>query len=629
MLRRTQVLATDDRALLVNLLAPPEQGFQLERAVGTTFTLQLESLLRIPLAIVGAEWSASADRLGVMAAVRSSADRIDLFCQAGLVGVPRAPNPLLALLESLVHPVRRPSPGRHFHPKIWLVSFLNDSGERRFRFLCGSRNLTADRSWDVVISLDGVQTKRRNPVNSPLSDFVASLPGRAPTSLPLERVAGIEALAEHARFAEWEPPAGATPNDWLKFHVFGAVQSGAPNFDGVRRVIISPFLDEQGVDLVWPEGSECTIVSRAESFAALSDKYREQLVSDFGGSLLVLDDGAAVPDEDDADIGPRWSMRGLHAKAYIVERNKQAHVFIGSANATGAGFSGNDELLVEIVGRPALMGVRATMADTVGGLSKLLIPYDGAGSETDTDLTLQWQVDQAIIDLAELEYCAIANPAEDSWTERVSIVGRFPELPENASLSIRLITGPDERSIEPTGGLDDPEWAGLQAEDVTSLLVLRLEAGPKTNRVVATCVVVADLIGEPADRLDRLLAKQVGTTDAFLRHLMILVQLGQGDGSFAEAFSEAEFGATSDEATEEGSVGATDRRSTRSWRTHAGVLESLIAILSDHPQTIDEIDRLVTRLQATEQGQSLLPPNWNEIWPQVIKARQQLGRRRP
>ena len=39
------MLRTDERTLLVDLLTPPEGGFRLERAVGTTFTMQLESLL--------------------------------------------------------------------------------------------------------------------------------------------------------------------------------------------------------------------------------------------------------------------------------------------------------------------------------------------------------------------------------------------------------------------------------------------------------------------------------------------------------------------------------------------------------------------------------------------------------
>ena len=99
------MLRTDERALLVDLLTPPTPDHRLEQAVGTTFTMQLDSLLRIPLAVFGAEWTAASDPLGVMQAVRKCADRIDVFCQAGMLHVPAHPNPLLGLLEAVVHQV--------------------------------------------------------------------------------------------------------------------------------------------------------------------------------------------------------------------------------------------------------------------------------------------------------------------------------------------------------------------------------------------------------------------------------------------------------------------------------------------------------------------------------------------
>ena len=113
------MLRTDERALLVDLLTPPAPGYRLEHAVGTTFTMQLESLLRVPLAVVGAEMHDEVDPLGVMGPVRSSADRIDVFCQAGMLSVPSVGNALLAFLEPIVHQVRCPRPGALFHPKVW------------------------------------------------------------------------------------------------------------------------------------------------------------------------------------------------------------------------------------------------------------------------------------------------------------------------------------------------------------------------------------------------------------------------------------------------------------------------------------------------------------------------------
>src|SRR4051794_19921389 len=105
------MLSPEDRTLLVDLLAPPEGGFRLERAVGTTFTLHLTALMPVPLGLAGADLSSSTDPLSLLQAIRNYSNRIDIFCQAGNVAVPAQRNDLLAFLEPMVHQVKAPAPG--------------------------------------------------------------------------------------------------------------------------------------------------------------------------------------------------------------------------------------------------------------------------------------------------------------------------------------------------------------------------------------------------------------------------------------------------------------------------------------------------------------------------------------
>jgi hypothetical protein len=117
----------------------------------------LESALVVPLAFAGQVLRESSDPVAVMEAIRGCADRVDVFCQAGQVTVPQQGVDLLAFLEPVVHLVRRPRPGRLFHPKLWALHFRDDTaGIDHARLLVLSRNLTADRtSWDVCLRLDG------------------------------------------------------------------------------------------------------------------------------------------------------------------------------------------------------------------------------------------------------------------------------------------------------------------------------------------------------------------------------------------------------------------------------------------------------------------------------------------
>jgi len=122
------VLAPDSRELLLDALRPPA-GCSLDRAVATTFTLDLETALTVPLAFAGFRLDEQPDPIEIMQSLRGMSDRIDIFCQAGAIGAGKWPSDLLALLEEVVHEVKRPRPGHIFHPKTWVLRFRDESEE--------------------------------------------------------------------------------------------------------------------------------------------------------------------------------------------------------------------------------------------------------------------------------------------------------------------------------------------------------------------------------------------------------------------------------------------------------------------------------------------------------------------
>ena len=171
-----------ERQLLLEALRPP-QGHCFDRAVGTTFSLEPTALLAVPLALAafdaGSEERAPHDdSLALLEAVRRNAGRVSLFCQAGRIAVPAKYRSLLTYLERSVVEVTPPRPDFVFHPKVWLVRYSGADDAVTYRLLCLTRNLTFDRSWDTVLTLEGPLAKRTNAfaVNHPLGDFVAALP---------------------------------------------------------------------------------------------------------------------------------------------------------------------------------------------------------------------------------------------------------------------------------------------------------------------------------------------------------------------------------------------------------------------------------------------------------------------
>jgi len=608
--RRTAVLSPDERTLLVDLLAPPGGGYHLEWAVATTFTLDLTALLPVPLGFAGADLSRAADPLSLLQAARNYSDRIDVFCQAGHVAVPTKNNDLLAFLEPMVHQVRAPRPGHLFHPKLWALRYANRAGHERLRLVVGSRNLTHDRAWDVVVSLEGTRRSRRSAVNRPLADFLASLVARVPAGVSPARSAGVAALADAFRYAEWERPDSAIAGeDWLAFHVFGTGRATPPNLDGYRRLVISPFLNEGGLDRVWPDGSgECVMVSRAEELNAIGDRWHGALAQ---CDLQVFDETAAIPDTDSEETGLRWSLSGLHAKLYVTERNKQAHVFIGSANATDAAWGGNDEILIEIVARVAACGVQATLGTDKprgAGLSALLLPHTlGAAIPASEDEELRWKLENALRDLASHTFTAVVEEGDEGGprllvtSDDVLHIGLG--LPEETTLSVELMTLAGQAHRPSFGARLEHRWQLSRIEDITPFLILRLAAGSGAARVDVSSVVVARLIGDPVDRLDRVLARRIGTPEEFLRFLLLLLQLGAQESWLPEGSGLGIFSSFADAG------GA------------SGLLEAIVTALAVTPAAIDDIERLAARLSATEQGRLVLPDGWNEFWQPVVEAR--------
>jgi len=113
---------------------------------------------------------------------------------------------LLAFLEPVVHTIA-PPPGHLFHPKVWIARYRSSEAHEpdRYRFVCGSRNLTNDRAWDAVVSLEGVGSNRNHARNAPIADFISSLPDRAQHSHP-SRAEAVFALADDVRTVVWDLP---------------------------------------------------------------------------------------------------------------------------------------------------------------------------------------------------------------------------------------------------------------------------------------------------------------------------------------------------------------------------------------------------------------------------------------
>jgi len=592
------MLEPQSRAALTDMLHPPS-GFSLSHAVATTFTLDLDTALTIPLSFAAHRVTADEDPIGILGAVRRAAAKVDIFAQAGQVSIKVPPSALVAFLEPMVHPVEVKR--GIFHPKVWFLEYERGE-ERAYRFVCASRNLTADRSWDVVISLDGAPASSRErtaarEVNTPLVRLLRALPGLAVSPLPPQRRARIEALAASIRDVVWNPPSDMHD---LQFHVWGVGERPQLEFWGIRGLFISPFLTDAGlIELKKGAYHEAYLVSRGTSIDGLAPATFDAKLR----QVYVLDGAADFAEEDNAEQAQRSTFSGLHAKTYVFDRQDGAHVFLGSLNATEPALQENVEVMVETVGKVNQFGV----AKTLEGLKEFLeeFEYTGGVEETDSEKADR-DLSVALRRIAAMRLHARVTGGESYelhfWREG------DVRLPPEVELTWHPITRTGLVIPNLPGRADDPSIIGdLGLTDITPFVIVTARDA-RGDRFAQRTVVLAELHDDPADRRDAVIAAHLTDRAAFMRFLMLLLEVG------GFTFPSADGGGAWRQ------LSATDA-------SGAGLFEALMRAVGPDRTGLEDVQRVIEYMGRQPDGTSVLPEGFEALWASVWAAQQSVKRK--
>jgi hypothetical protein len=619
------MLAPADRRLLLDVLCPPE-GYTLDHGVGTTYTLDLLALLRVPLAATALPWSGSGggpvdNPFALLTALRRNAERISLFCHAGATKVPANHIPLLVFLENSVHHVTPPTPGGLFHPKCWLLRFAPEYDDEpvRYRLLVLSRNLTFDRSWDVALSLDGelLGRQRRNSPNRPLAEFFAALPAMAQAAghdLPTKARERIDLLTSEVRRVEWSLPEAF---DDIAFHPIG--HDGKPYWpvaDLHRLMVISPFVEARAIERLATEvRAEFSLIGRFDELAKLDAATIEGLdevdVFDDVSSLLDVDDDADDANVATAEDSDCPELSGLHAKIFVGERFRHAAVYIGSANATEAAFQRNVEFLVELDGWRTHHGTKAVR--TLLQDANLLTPFK-LGAEPaseDPSEALQRTLERTAHALAAGALRARVEPAGEGRWRTVLLATRTVDL-RGLRLHARPLSQHTPQAVD-LGADPAAAFAPTGLSSVTPFFALRLtarvEGGGEQHLDTA---VRLPLDGAPGGRAEAVTAELLSDTDRLLRFILLLLA---DDGDSDRMLAELERLLT------EPAVGG--RAGASAGTGGLPLLEPMLRALHRAPERLEEIDRLLADMRtAGASTDRLLPPELEELWATITTVRE-------
>ena len=576
---------------LTEQLAPPP-GFELVHAVGTTFTLDLETALGVPLSFASQRITAADGELGIFEALRRATEKVDIFAQAGALSA-GTQSKLVAYLELMVHPVNHA--GGLFHPKVWFLEYGRED-ERAYRFLCASRNLTSDRSWDVLVRLDGEvprgrQFRSTRQKNAPLVMLLRALPELAVHPLEQDRRARLDALAERISGVTWENPSGL---ELLNFHVFGLQMPAKPNLEGSHALVISPFVSKQQLaNLLAGISGNTVLLSRPETLDQLDPSCFDGRIS-----TKVLDEMAVEDAVHDEGVE---RLVGLHAKVVILDYFHGSRIFVGSSNATVPGWSTNVEVMIELKGSRNAVGSVAVL-DAMG---ELVEDYPTAGGEpADPSEDVRWMLDELLMDLAGLRLTVeVAGPGPYNLRVRSDdpvpssreagksvVVVRWRPLGHNAEYDVSELA--DEMGAE---------VMHVPLVDVTPFIefIARHPDGT-TRRTLA----LAQLKGDPQERRQAIIAEQLTDRKAFVHLLSLMLELASygsgGDWLFERS---GQFTAGNGDPGQ-----------------GIGLFEALLRAVAVGHEGLEEVRSLVDYLSRHMAEDSVIPDGFDSLWSAVWSA---------
>ncbi|MYH28719.1 MAG: hypothetical protein F4018_14260 [Acidobacteria bacterium] len=632
------MLLPDSRTTAFELIRPPSRH-RLDFAVLTTYTLDLEALLVLPLSVLahpdGGLDELLADPPRLHQAIRNAGSRVHAFVDETGIGIPRSARPLYSMLESSVHPVRAPGRGA-FHPKVWVARFTakDETAEDLLRVAILSRNLTFDRSWDVALASEAPPgSGRRVSASRPLGDFLRELPNLATETnrIPQGVADRVEALADQVARTAFPAPDGF--DSPIEFHALGLSRrrrSWSPPSSGYRTLALAPFVNQTGLAAVdGLSGNDRILVSRQEELDKLSEHalaaWKEIFVLSDTAQGEAEDVPADADEEGEADqaganggdpgtgvdarqdgdtsaAGADARPSGLHAKMIAVEHGWDATWYVGSANLTSAAFGGgNVEVMASVTGKKGRKeGASGCGIDRFlhGGFLKLCVPYQRVEPEPEDQRVTdaRERLEAAGDALVDADLRVVCVPGDDLWT--LTIDGGVAPPADDVEVAAWPVSVGEDQALR----LGEPLRWRLPVARLTAFIAFRLRVPvPGVDDIRMTLRLPAE--GMPADRMHHVLRGLLDSPEKFLRFLRALLggieQLpaaltdeGQGDGAAPWGF---------------GLGGET-------------LLDDLVRTASRAPDRLKPVRRLIDDLRKTEEGRRIVPDDLLAVWTAVEAA---------
>lgn len=427
------------------------EGYELDYAIGTSYTLDLEAILFLPVSLFfGGELEITNTASNEMlTALTQVPEKVQLFCQKGKIAAPLYYHQILEFWSNNIEQIEMESFDASFHPKVWLIRYTCPQKQSYYKFICTSRNLSKSTDWDIAVTMEGFVGKKKIKQNEELFNFVSYLDKQAIRKVKPEFLNDI-------RYIKFELESD---DQNYAFHPIGK-EWKHPVFHSENRtkqlLCISPFLDQTSVNELSTKAEGIYLLSTQQELDKLPLELNKTNVDCFQfNTLLELDPmyvdennslaESLIPHMD--DISNFETSSTLHAKLFITTEANKNTWYIGSANCTLPTHSHrNIEFLTAINCTGESLPSAKLALDVLTEAEKngegFFVPYDKKIVLDSSDIELYEQdLRKAIFDISQLKFVTLVHENNKSLYDYQLILSEtFIRKQENWKIYIQPLS---------------------------------------------------------------------------------------------------------------------------------------------------------------------------------------------
>lgn len=508
-------------------LIPPD-GYELVQAVGTTYSIDLEILMVLPVALF---YSQKLDgnieqiRFDILDAITKAAEKIKVFYHKGQLKVPRKYYTLMAYWENGIEAITMPDAFSSFHPKVWVIRYEAKELPTIYRLIVTSRNLTLARDWDIAFSTEGFLTDEEQIVNRPIVDFLQFLNSSGKQKMEGSFISDLMKV-------KFEVPTSFTNDDFIAIGINSADSSTKYCFDlnafadsWDEMLIISPFIDQKTLEKIHKSSARVFLLSRKEEMDKIPEETLQNIECwQFSEFIQVAEYLQELSEEEVIPL-----EQNLHAKIYIGMKDKIPYWFLGSANCSDAAQNRNIEFMVQMTGTNT-PGLKARdILNLLTGKAKkdnpiLFTPYDfKARNDTGPQVNYDQLVRKIKYDISILQIKGQVEQISGGKAFDMLIeidAGKF-SLPDGFLVKLRPLSERQKEPIVLKAGSYNfiKEFTGYPETELSTFIEFRIFI---KNEHLSSFLLPME-IKLPKTRLNKILSSIIDSRDKFLRLLTFLL----------------------------------------------------------------------------------------------------------